>query len=338
MRTRFFPALTSVLVVTTLSACDTPKPFKGTLTELVPTVRPSGSIICIAPIRDIPKTVSDSLSNALADELIDREYLAIPRSDCSKDEFWIRSAPQSTPAEKTKQGTTYVWTAAASPSLQHSLTINPQDTPYSEQTLKKLAKDIADHLGYPPPKQSSVRSPYDLPDGTNALLRAKTKLTSEANPSQNEAKAKDKQQTKDAPIRVYVKLGKGANGEGNLLLRYSMLGYLRRAGYEVTLDANDKAPYQIQAITTVSEPRIIRGKNKGETQVQNVKIVWKITDLSGKRLGEMELVNDLPAGLLPKAWRQAADIVAASSLDGIVQVIDQTDWARREAKKQAATP
>lgn len=277
------------------TACEMPRPFDHTKTG-AEIAAPSVSVLCVAHFPGLPPALSDALRTSLADELVRREVLAVADDDC----------PPATPR-------ILAWEAEAPPpgAVRLMLSrppINGRPVPPAPVTLPvpeaelwpeaaaRWAMMIADRLGYRPPAVPSARSPMDFAATPGAPAAAKT-----------EAPAAEK---------VLVDLVDGAGVDGNTMLRFAMIGHLRRAGFQPVVKAEDGARFAVKGTVDVGEPKVV-----GTAEVRRVRIVWAVRDAAGAELAQLEQANTVPAASLPRAWAQAADLVAAAAAPGIADAV-----------------
>ncbi|MGE4529390.1 MAG: hypothetical protein AB7D00_13575, partial [Rhodospirillaceae bacterium] len=125
---------------------------------------------------------------------------------------------------------------------------------------------------------------------------------------------------------VFVAPVMGATGNGNTLMRFAMLGHLRRAGLAPSADdKNGDAPV-VQGRIDIGPVRT----GDGGAEVRRVRIVWSVTDEKGRALGSLVQANDVPAAGLDRVWGQAADAVASAAAGEVAEILRR---ARADTQK-----
>ncbi len=306
-----FPYLIVVLCLW-LQACALPRPFehsKSLITKNAPTL--AANVICIPPLPALPDAIAEQYRTAITDNLLRREHLAASKATCSDNTPTL----QVVYFEREANQIVLDWQAHTPGHLpkdyRQVLHLPPSPQDIADHT-KSWSTQLADQLGYLPPRHRSVRSLYDgLPED----LRRKY----------DRNLATSAQDTAPVRLPIHVAAVSGADDQGNTLLRYSMLGYLRRAGYDPKVTSSSPAaPYAVSGQVSLSEAKLIPGKG----MVQNLRIVWSIQTSDGQELSSIRLENGLPQGLLPQNWRAVADAVAASSINEIIKILNQAELAR----------
>lgn len=309
---RAAPWLGALATAALLAACEMPRPFGRDVTGAPDLGVPSASIevLCIAAIPGLSPAMSGALRGALADELVRREVLAAPADPCPAATPQILAWEAAPPANGVVQvmfsrpprnGRTV-------PPIAVSL---PADAP---ETAPRWALMLADRLDYRPPRVPSAVSPLDTLMGRPPARGGLPPPAAEAPRPQGE--------------KVLVELVEGAGGDGNTLLRFAMIGHLRRAGLQPVVKDGESAPWSVKGEVELGEPKTL-----GNAEVRRVRIVWTVKDAKGQSLGTLEQANTVPAAMLVRAWGQAAEAVAAAAAPGIAATIDKAR-AARDAKAQ----
>jgi hypothetical protein len=293
--------LAILVALAELAACDIERPFERAWGEGELNA-PETTILCVAPIADLPPALAEALRTALAEELVKRETLANAADPCPPTAprilSWTVEADngQAPPLLMFSRptGTRPV------PPLAISLTA-PDDPAQWTETAERWATMLADRLGYFPPAVRSVRAPFDLSFRRSATPPPLAPVAA------------------DDPARVFVDTVDGATGDGNTLLRFAMLGHLRRFGLkpEAETAARASSPYFVKGRVDIGEARTV----EGSPPLRRVRIVWSVSDAKGRVLGSLEQANDIPAAALDRAWGQAADAVAAAAADKIAEIL-----------------
>lgn len=306
----------AALILFGLAACEVPHPFERGRPGEGELGAPDTPVLCVAPIPGLPSELERALRDALAEELVRREYLALAADPCPPD------APRILSWESSADGASRLMfsrPAGGKPFAPVAVGLaSPADPALWPETASRWATMLADRLEFFPPSTRSVRAPFE------SLL---DRRPSPAAPPPPRAAAIDD------PDRIFVETVEGASGDGNTLLRFAMLGHLRRFGLkpEAEAAARANAPYQVKGRVDIGPPR---GED-GAPPLRRVRIVWTVSDAKGRTLGALEQANEVPAAGLDRAWGQAADAVAAAAAGGIAQILRQ---ARSSAPEAAAPP
>jgi hypothetical protein len=287
-----------------LAACDVAHPFErlGSEGELG---APPIPVLCVEPIPHLPAPLAQALRAALAEELVRREYLAAATDPCPS------GSPRIMAWETTTDGIPRLTFSRPSEGRANTpITVSleaPADPALWPDTAERWAAYLAERLRFFPPAVRSVREPFEN------LLDARLKPT--ASPVAPVPVAADH------PDRIFVETVEGATGDGNTLLRFAMLGYLRRTGLKPDTEAatRDGAPYLVKGRVDIGPPR----GEKNAPKLRRVRIVWTVSDAKGRTLGSLEQANDIPAESLDRIWGQAADAVAAAAAGGIAEMVRQ---------------
>ncbi len=288
-----------------VAACEMPRPFGRDVTGAPDVGLPGSSteVLCIAPVPALSPAMAAALRGALADELVRREVLAAPADPCPPTGPRIL-AWEAAPAADGVAALMFSRPAQnGRPVPPVALTV-PEDAP---DTAPRWALALADRLGYRPPRTPSAISPLDT-------LMGRT-------PSRAPAAAAEA--PRPQADKVFVDLVEGAGTDGNTLLRFAMIGHLRRAGLQPVVKAEDKAPWAVKGDVEVGEAKAI-----GTAEVRRVRIVWTVKDAEGRPLGTLEQANTVPAATLARAWGPAAEAVAAAAAPGVAATIDKARAAR----------
>lgn len=282
------------------AACSLPRPFDHTKTGLPELSAPGDTLLCVSAFPALPPELAETLRGALADELVRREILAVASDSC----------PPATPrilAWDTQSPTpgTAALMLSRPPIDGHSVPPVAVSLPVPapelwQEAAARWAMMIADRLGYRPPATPSTRSPLDLGGRLGPPTAAVPESTTPA----------------PAAEKVLVELVDGAGGDGNTLLRFAMIGHLRRAGFQPVVKAEDGARFAVKGTVDISEPQI-----QGTSEVRKVRIVWTVKDANGKTLSTLEQANAIPAATLARAWGRAADLIAAAAAPGIADTV-----------------
>lgn len=295
-----------------LVACEMPRPFGREVTGAPEIGVPAASIevLCVAAIPGLSPTMASALRSALADELVRREVLAAPADPCPTATPQILAWEASPAANGVAQLMVSRPPRNGRPVPPIAITL-PADAP---ETAPRWALVLADRLDYRPPRVPSAVSPLDTLMGRTPARGGLPPPPTETPRPQGE--------------KVFVELVEGAGSDGNTLLRFAMIGHLRRAGLQPVVKAEDKAPWAVKGEVDLSEPKALGG-----AEVRRVRIVWTIKDAEGQSLGTLEQANTVPAATLARAWGPAAEAVAAAAAPGIAATIDKAR-AAHDAKAQ----
>lgn len=104
----------------------------------------------------------------------------------------------------------------------------------------------------------------------------------------------------------------GAKGEGGHELSLAIASVLQRAGVALQ-DKPGEAP------TYVLTGKVAIGA--AQAGHQDVKIVWAVSRVDGKEIGQVSQENAVPAGTLDGPWGDTAYDVATAALSGIVELL-----------------
>ena len=282
------------------AACSTPRPFDHTSTGLAEISAPGDTLLCVSAFPALPPELAATLRGALADELVRREVLAVASDAC----------PPATPrilAWDTHSADPGIAALMLSRPPKGGRTVPPVAVSLPvpapalwDEASARWAMMIADRLGYRPPAIPSARSPLDLAGRLSAPPAA----------------APDPATPAPSAEKILVELVDGAGGDGNTLLRFAMIGHLRRAGFHPVVKADDAARFAVKGNVEIGEPQI-----QGTTEVRKVRIVWTVKDANGKTLSTLEQANAIPAATLARAWGRAADLIAAAAAPGIADTV-----------------
>ncbi|SBW03818.1 exported hypothetical protein [uncultured Alphaproteobacteria bacterium] len=289
-----------------VAACETPRPFGRDVTgePEVGLPQTSAEVLCISAFPALSPEMAAALRGALADELVRREILAAPADPCPAAApqilAWLAAPPENGVAplmisRPPRDG-------RAMPPIMVAL---PLDAP---EAAPRWALTLADRLGYRPPRVPSTVSPLETLMG-RAPARGGLPPPADAPKPQME--------------KVFVDLVDGAGSDGNTLLRFAMIGHLRRAGMQPVVKAEDGAPWAVKGTVDVGPARTI-----GTAEVRRIAIVWTVKDADGRTLGTFEQGNTVPAAALARAWGAAAEAIAAAAAPGIAATIDKARAAR----------
>lgn len=284
------------------AACSMPRPFDHTNTGEEELASPVTPLLCVAPFPALPPELAETLRGALADELVRREVLAVASDDCppATPRILAWETPSQTEGTVSLMLSRPPKAGRAIPPVGITLPV-PEPELWQEASAR-WAMLIADRLGYRVPAIPSARSPLDLAPG--GRLGAPP------------AAAAAPETPAPAAEKILVELVDGAGGDGNTLLRFAMIGHLRRAGFQPVVKAEDGARFAVKGDVTLGDPQM-----QGTMEVRKVRIVWTVKDAKGKPLGTLEQANALPAASLARAWGKAADLIAAAAAPGIADTV-----------------
>ncbi len=307
--------IAAALILLGLAACEVPHPFERGRPGEGELGAPDAPILCVAPVPGLPSELERALRDALAEELVRREYLALAADPCPPD------APRILAWESSANGVSRLMfsrPAGGRPFAPVAIDLAPPADPALwPEAASRWAAMLADRLEFFSPAVRSVRAPFE------------TLLDRRPPPA---APSPPRAATADDPDRIFVETVEGASGDGNTLLRFAMLGHLRRFGLKPEAEATRAdAPYQVKGRVDIGPPR---GED-GAPPLRRVRIVWTVSDAKGRTLGALEQANEVPAAGLDRAWGQAADAVVAAAAGGIAQILRQ---ARASAPDAAAPP
>ncbi len=123
-----------------------------------------------------------------------------------------------------------------------------------------------------------------------------------------------KPEKKGVAIRaVAVPSVQGAKGAGNAELTKAMRAVLAEAGWPV-VGAPAADALMIRGVVKI-------GAAKGS--VQTVGLEWVVTTPDGKRLGDVQQSNEVPAGSLDKGWGENARFASEAAAEGIFKLIEK---------------
>ncbi len=297
-------ALAALLILTGLAACDIPLPFERVRAGEGELDAPETPILCIAPIPGLPTALDKTLRTALATELVTRETLADATEPCPPTAPRILSWTVPTTDSADAPRLMFSRPAGNRPLPPIAVTLPvPADPAQWPDQASRWATMLANRLGYFPPAVRSARAPFE------SLIKQAPP------PAASPPRATDPAD----PSRVFVDIVEGATGDGNTLLRFAMLGHLRRFGLKPEAEgtARDSAPYVIKGRVDIGEPRAV----EAAPPIRRVRIVWTVSNAKGRSLGGLGQVNDVPAAALDHAWGQAADAIAAAAAGGIAEIL-----------------
>jgi hypothetical protein len=104
----------------------------------------------------------------------------------------------------------------------------------------------------------------------------------------------------------------GAPGDGGEALEKAITALLKRQDIAIVTDPQAGADLVLAADVALDRPRA------GQ---QHVKIVWRVRRENGDEIGTVAQENDVPAGLLDRAWGDLAYTVAVAAQDGIMALV-----------------
>ncbi|WP_337996856.1 hypothetical protein [Oleispirillum naphthae] len=282
-----------------LAACSTPRPFE----------RPSGSdgelglpeaeVLCVPAFPLLPPEPGQALRAALAEELVKREVLASAAAACppGAPRILVWEAPRRD-GDAAPPRLMLSRPPAAGRPYPPAIVALPPAAGLRPDVAARGAATLADRLGYLPPARPSVRSPLA---GLAPLSRSPAPAAPPA----------------PADETAFVAPVMGATGNGNTLMRFAMLGHLRRAGLAASAEGEGGDAPVVQGRVDIGP---VRAADDG-TQVRRVRIVWSVTDAKGRALGSLVQANDVPALGLDRVWGQAADAVAAAAAGEIAEIL-----------------
>ncbi len=294
---RVGPAILAGLLA---AACSMPRPFDHTSTGEDELSAPAAPLLCVAPFPALPPELAQTLRSALADELVRREVLAVASDTCPPATPRILAWEVPPPSDGSVSLMLSRPPQAGRSVPPVGVTLPVPESDLWQEASARWAMLIADRLGYRTPAIPSTRSPLDSLGRLNAPPAARPDSATPA-PSAE---------------KVLVELVDGAGGDGNTLLRFAMIGHLRRAGFQPVVKAEEAARFAVKGDVTVSEPVM-----QGATEVRKVRIVWTVKDAKGKVLGTLEQANAMPAATLARAWGKTADLIAAAAAPGIADTV-----------------
>ena len=117
--------------------------------------------------------------------------------------------------------------------------------------------------------------------------------------------------------RLLVGSVAGAPGDGGAALVSAITTLLKKQDLAIVSDPQAKADLLVDATVAVGKP--VAGQ-------QHVKIVWRVRRKDGSEIGTAVQENDVPAGLLDRAWGDVAYTVALAAQEGIMQLIARGAW------------
>jgi len=106
----------------------------------------------------------------------------------------------------------------------------------------------------------------------------------------------------------------GATGDGGQALSLAMAAALHRAGVALQQKPGDKPAYILAGKVDIGAP---------QAGHQNVKIVWALSRVDGKDIGQVSQENAVPAGSLNGKWGDTAYDVALAAVGGIVELLQK---------------
>lgn len=298
MRLPGWTRILGVLAALAVGGCDVPHPFQHDEDAATTIPQSKGGVLCIAPIPGLPDGLEKDLRGALADELVSREYLATAADGCPPPRLisWIGE-------ETEPSAVVLAWNRPAPPnSPDATATVSlsvPADETVWPDAAKRWAKSLADRLSFPPPKRRSVRQPGDLFLDRPGIDPTNMDMT-----------------------RVFVSAVTGASGDGNLMLRFAMIGHLRKMGYDPETEGSPSdtpAPYKVTARVRIDAPR----QNETGDQVQRVRITWDVDKANGENLGSIDQANDVPKAALDRGWGAVADAASAAAAGTVADLMNQ---------------
>jgi hypothetical protein len=237
--------------------------------------------VTIAPIAGTPRATAEKLGPAMANALQQREIAASDRT-ASIGSYELVGRIQQMPPTKDKAALVAVW------ELRDS----------SGQSLGERAERLVAHK-------------TDWEQGNDDAVAHLAAASAEQLVALLEDEA-----PKEAEIggRARLLIGgvEGAPGDGGEALAGAITELLKKQDLAIVTDPHAEADLVLDAEVTVAKPKA--GK-------QNVKIVWRLRRKDGGEIGTVGQENDVPAGLLDRAWGDVAYSVAVSAQDGIMQLV-----------------
>ncbi|HXE16032.1 MAG TPA: hypothetical protein VN632_02300 [Stellaceae bacterium] len=106
----------------------------------------------------------------------------------------------------------------------------------------------------------------------------------------------------------------GATGDGGQSLSLAMAAALHRAGVALQEKPGDKPAFILAGKVDIGPPQ---GGH------QNVKIVWALSRVDGRDIGQVSQENAVPAGSLDGKWGDTAYDVALAAVGGIVELLQK---------------
>ncbi|MGE4529667.1 MAG: hypothetical protein AB7D00_14980, partial [Rhodospirillaceae bacterium] len=206
-----------------LAACSVPHPFERPSSGEGELAQPEAGVLCVPAFPLLPPELGTALREALAEELVKREVLASAAAACppGAPRILVWEAPHREGAAAAPRLMLSRPPLAGRPHPPAIVTLPPPVDPARwPDAATRWAAMLADRLGYLPPARPSVRSP----------------LAGIAPLSSSRAPAPPPVPARSAGEAVFVAPVMGATGNGNTLLRFAMLGHLRRAGLAPSAD------------------------------------------------------------------------------------------------------
>jgi len=237
--------------------------------------------VTIAPVQGTPRATAEKLGAAMASAL---QQLEIPASDkaASIGSYELIGKIATTPASAGKSALVAVWDLREPSGLSLGERTERLEAPMRD--WEEGAQDAVTRLA----AASAARLAAMLQD--EAPAEAET----------------------GGQTRLLISGVEGAPGDGTDSLPRAITEILRRQDITIVTDPEAKADLVLRATVVVAKP------NAGK---QNVKIVWYVRRKDGGEIGTVGQENDVPAGLLDGPWGDVAYMVAASTQDGIVQLV-----------------
>jgi hypothetical protein len=160
---------------------------------------------------------------------------------------------------------------------------------------------------------ASTASVEPLPDeGKHPRSNSGNPASQVTSPAESPSAAESRPARTGAAIRAVAVLPvNGSSGGGDAELTAAMRKTLANAGWPVVTKR------QADALTVIG--RVQMGEKNGPNQ--RVSVRWEVQTPDGRKLGELNQANNVPAGALDRGWGPAAFAVAEAAAGGIFDIV-----------------
>lgn len=307
------PPITLALIATglalALAGCGSSGSLLGSSDATNPAVTDTGATalavapagrLAVAPVIGPPEPVAKPLQSQLAAAL-EKQKVGITKTPAEKADYTLRGYIVSA-KDKASTKVSYIWdvTDAAGKKVnritgEELVAGAPGKDPWSAITPDVMQK-VADKTAV------SVATWMSAQAGPAAPVQA---VNAPPNAGLGAAPAAS---GASGPVTAVVSDIKGAPGDGGTALKVALRRELSRGGVSLT-ETQNPGVYRVDANVEVGEAK--DGK-------QPIRIIWKVTDANGRKVGEVSQKEEIPQGSLDGAWGKTADLAAAAAAQGIL--------------------
>jgi hypothetical protein len=243
---------------------------------------PDMASVSIAPLEGEPRATALKLGPAMAKALQDHEIAASTRT-AGLDSYALSGRIQPMPSEGGKAALVVLWELR---------------DPSGKRLGARAARVVANQRDWEAGNDDAVaRLAAAGADQLAGLMQDKAPAEAAVGGGQT---------------RLLIGRVAGAPGDGGEALEKAITTLLKRQDIAIVTDPQAGADLVLAADVALDRPRA------GQ---QHVKIVWRVRRENGDEIGTVAQENDVPAGLLDRAWGDLAYTVAVAAQDGIMALV-----------------